>query len=345
MSARLSAPVEILRGPHRPSHGELRDKVQKGNMRKNIPPRWLAGIDLGVTHYRIGIVEASSGKIQKLSKLKTNGFTLPLFCDALSKVAGPYKKHLAGIGVAVQGFPDHLQRRVITTCGTVPFLESCDVADAVEERLKVPTWVDNDARAHAVGEFQYGGWGKPRSLVVMTLGTGVGLAWHVEGRLYPPPDHGAQGGHMAVLPNTGNPCYCGISGCLESLAGGTAIAAAANECLARFYPSKLVAPADTEQICRLGTTDQLSKKCIERAIEALRGALHTLHHLYFPDVLVLGGGASVGLWPYLGPLRKWFAKAERFDGRHNRLVLSRLGDKAGVLGAAALALSKLPSAK
>jgi glucokinase len=314
-------------------------------MRKNAPRRLLAGIDLGVTQYRIGIVDASTGRIHGLTKLKTAGFTLPRFCDALVKVAAPYRKDLAGIGVAVPGFSDHRQRRVVTTCGTVPFLESCEVAEAVESRLGVPTWVDNDARAHAVGEFQFGGWGKPRSLVVMTLGTGVGLAWHVEGRLYPPPDHGAQGGHMSAILTGGNPCYCGISGCLESLAGGTAIGAAANECLARFYPSKLRAPANAEQICRLGASDALAQKCIARAIEALRGAFHTIHHLYFPDVLVLGGSASLGLWPHLGPLRKWFARAERFDDRRNRLALSRLGDKAGVLGAAALALSKLAPAE
>ena len=189
-------------------------------MRKNGSRRWLAGIDLGVTHYRIGIVEAATGKIHQLTKLKTAGFTLQQFCDALAKVARPYRKDLVGIGVAIPGFPDRAQRRVLTTCGTVPFLESCDVAEAVEERLNVQTWVDNDARAHAVGEFQYGGWGKPRSLVVMTLGTGVGLAWHVEGRLYPPPDHGAQGGHMSAFPTTGNPCFCGVSGCLESLPAG-----------------------------------------------------------------------------------------------------------------------------
>jgi len=300
--------------------------------------RLLVGIDLGVTHYRIGVVDAATGKTHVLTKLKTAGFTLERFCTALAKVAQPYRKSLVGIGVAVPGFCDRDQRRVVTTAGTVPFLESCDLSDAIEKKLAVPAWVDNDARAHAVGEFEYGGWGKPRSLVVMTLGTGVGLAWHVEGRLYPPPDHGAMGGHMSAMPTGGSPCYCGVSGCLESLASGTSIAAAANECLARFYPSKLHVPADSEQICRLGKSDRLSQKCLERAIAALESALHTIHHLYFPDVLVLGGSVSLGLWPHLKSLRQWFAKEERFDGVRNRLVLSGLGDKAGVLGAAALAL-------
>jgi glucokinase len=310
-------------------------------MREKSKHPLLVGIDIGVTHCRIGVVAPSNGKIHGLTKHKTGGISLSQFCDALARVADPYRKDLVGIGVAVPGFCDHGQRRVVTTCGTVPFLESCNLSDSVMRRLGVPTWVDNDARAHAVGEFEYGGWGKPRSQVVMTLGTGVGLAWHIEGRLYPPPDHGAQGGHIAVSWPDRNPCYCGMAGCLESLAGGTAIAAAAEERLARFNPSRLKPPVNAQQVCRFGARDVVAKSCIDRAVESLRCALHTLHHLYFPDVLVLGGSVSVGLWPYLASLRKWFARLDRYDGRHNRLVLSRLGDKAGVLGAAALVRGSL----
>jgi len=314
-------------------------------MTKNSTHPLVVGIDLGATHYRIGVVEGSNGRIYGLTKLKTAGASLPQFCRALADVARPYRRNVIGIGVAVPGFCDHGQRRIVTTCGTVPYLESCRLADAVEERLGVQTWVDNDARAHAVGEFEYGGWGKPRSLVVMTLGTGVGLAWHIDGRLYPPPDHGAQGGHMSVLFSGGNPCYCGVAGCLESFASGTAMAAAANERLARFFPSKLKAPTDAKRICRLGDSDELARGCITRVLESLRAALHTIHHLYFPDVVVLGGSAAVGLWSYLSPVCKWFERVERYDGRRNRLVLSRLGDKAGVLGAAALVRSKLSRAE
>jgi predicted NBD/HSP70 family sugar kinase len=119
------------------------------------------------------------------------------------------------------------------------------------------------------------------------------------------------------------------------------MAAAANECAARLFPSKLSIPADSEQICRFGGSDRLAEECLARASAALRAALHTLHHLYFPDVLVLGGSVSRGIWPHLGPLRKWFEREERFDGLQNRLVLSKLGDKAGVMGAAALARHRL----
>jgi glucokinase len=175
----------------------------------------------------------------------------------------------------------------------------------------------------------------------MTLGTGVGLAWQIDGQIFPPPNHGAQGGHMVISWPGGNPCFCGATGCLESLVSGTSLAAAANERLARYVPSQLKFPVSSEQVCSSGHSDALARGCITRAVESLRCALHTLHHLYFPDVVVLGGGLAPGLWPYLGELRKWFSQAERYDGRRNRLVLSRLGDKAGVLGAAALIKSQV----
>jgi glucokinase len=296
----------------------------------------LLGIDLGATHCRLGIVNPVSGGVRHLTRHQTAGLSLPQFCRRVEEVAQPCRQNLAGVGIGFPGFCDHARRCTVTTGGAVPFLEGCDLADAVEPCLGVPVIVDNDARAHAAGEFQFGGWGKPKSLVVVTLGTGVGLAWHVDGRLYPPPDFGAQGGHMTVNWPGGNPCYCGLAGCLESLASGTAMAATANERLALFLPSRLRPPVCAEQLCELGQSDALAKECIQRAVESLRGALRTLHHLYFPDVVVLGGSVARGLWPYLGPLCKWFASMDRYDGRSNRLVLSRLGDKAGVLGAAIL---------
>jgi glucokinase len=307
-------------------------------MKKHSQP-WVVGIDLGGTYLRVAIVEPRSGRIIRSSKQKSTLLNLSRFCDALARAIGSHRSKIAAFGIAVPGFCDEARRRVVTTCKVVPFLENCDLAAGIEKRFGVKAVVDNDARVHTVGEFRYGGWGKPRSLVVLTLGTGVGLAWRIDGILYPPPNHGAMGGHMAVAYQSGNPCYCGVNGCLESLASGTALSAAANERLARFLPSRLDYLASSEDVCRAGTSDGLARSCIARALDSLRSALHNLHHLYFPDVVVLGGGLSQGLAPYLGGIRSWFRRLERYDGRRNRLVLSRLGDKAGLLGAAALAWS------
>lgn len=301
---------------------------------------WVVGVDMGGTYCRMGLVESRSARVVRLSRQETHGLNVTRFCEGLERGIGPYRKKIAAVGIAVPGFCDERQRRVITTCGVVPFLEQCDLAAAVQKRLGVSVRIDNDARAHAAGEYRYGGWGRPRSLVVLTLGTGAGLAWQIDGKLYPPPNYGAMGGHMAVSYQSGNPCYCNTCGCLESLASGTALAAAANERLARYLPSQLKNPASSEQVCKAAASDRVARDCIGRAVESLRPALHNLFHLYFPDFIVLGGGLSQGLWPYLDNLRKWFERLERYDGGKNRLVLSRLGEKAGTLGAAALALSQ-----
>jgi glucokinase len=304
-------------------------------MKQDFQP-YVAGVDLGGTYLRVAVIEPRSGRIIRVSKQKSASLNVHRFCDALVRSIRPHRARVSAFGIGVPGFCDKQQQRVVTTWSVLPFLENCELAAAVEQRFGVKVVVDNDARAHAVGEYRYGGWGKPRSLVVLTLGTGVGLAWYIDGVLYPPSNHGAMGGHMALAYQSGDPCYCGANGCLESFASGNALAAAANERLARFLPSRLELPVGAEDVCRAGGNDDLAHACILRAIESLRCALHNLHHLYFPDIVVLGGGLAQGLVPYLGNLRNWFRRLPRFDGRRNRLVVSRLGDKAGLLGAAAL---------
>lgn len=296
------------------------------------------GVDLGGTHTRTGVVETATGRVLGLSKSKTADLTLESLCAALERTASQYPGKIAGIGVVVPGCCSADLRRSISTDGIVPFLDGCNLADIIEKRVGISARVDNDVRAHTIGELRYGGWGEPRSLLVITLGTGVGLGWHVDGHLYPPPDHGAQGGHIAVSWTGGNPCYCGAQGCLDGMASGTAMEAAAAERLRRLVPSRLKCPATAEQLCGAAKSDAMARGCIDRAIEALRAGLHTYHHLLFPDLVVLGGGLARGLWPYLGELRKWFVTTRRYDGRKNRLALSRLGDKAAVYGAAELAL-------
>jgi glucokinase len=304
---------------------------------KRTKKKLVIGVDIGGTHIRTGVVETSTRRVLGLTKSKTAELTLDILCAALERVSSEYHGKIGGIGVVVPGCCSADLRRSISTDGIVPFLDGCNLADIIEKRLGIPARVDNDVRAHTIGELHCGGWGQPRSFLVITLGTGVGLGWYVDGHLYPPPDHGAQGGHIAVSWTGGNPCYCGAQGCLDGIASGTAMEAAAAERLRRLLPSSLKGRVTAEQLCAAAPTDAMARGCIDRAIEALRAGLHTYHHILFPDLVVFGGGLARGLWPYLGELRKWFVATRRYDGRKNRLVLSRLGDKAAIYGAAALA--------
>jgi predicted NBD/HSP70 family sugar kinase len=91
----------------------------------------IVGVDLGVTHYRVGVVEAGNGKVHTLRVANTAGLSLDTFCDSLARIVRPWREQVEGVGVAVPGFCDHGQQRVVTTYGTVPFLESCALAKAV----------------------------------------------------------------------------------------------------------------------------------------------------------------------------------------------------------------------
>jgi glucokinase len=310
-----------LESPPRPN----RDTDSERNM--------VVGVDLGGTHTRVGIVDRRDQKLHHFAKHPTAKLTLDGLCDLIATTIAPFEGNVSGVGMGVTGICDRQMKIVHTTGGFVPFLEGCNVVEAIEARLGIPAWVDNDARAHAVGEYKHGGWEKLRSMVVMTLGTGVGLAWILDGKLYPPPDYGAEGGHMAGSLSDGPLCSCGIAGCLESWASGTGIAAEARRRLTNVNVSTSLNEIRVENLCESMDHDPIARECIEFAIQELGRALHTIRHLYFPDLIVLGGGAAVGLWPHLSDLRQTLFSARRFDGGQTRLELSKLGDKAGVLGA------------
>src|SRR5215831_456710 len=137
---------------------------RQSNKMKNNASSLVAGVDIGGTHVRLGILHPRTSRVIHLLKFKIGGLSLRQFCDALENGIGAHRRKIVGIGIAVSGFCDGKLRRVLTTCGVVPFLESCNLAAAVEKRLGIAVRVDNDARAHVLGEFRYGGWGKPRSL-------------------------------------------------------------------------------------------------------------------------------------------------------------------------------------
>src|ERR1035441_1197905 len=124
--------------------------------RKNL----VIGVDVGGTHIRTGVVQTASGSVLGLTKSKTSDLTLDKLCADLGRTASKYAGEIEGIGVVVPGCCDASLRHSISTDGIVPFLDSCNLADAVERRVGIPTKVDNDVRAHTIGEFLYGGWGK-----------------------------------------------------------------------------------------------------------------------------------------------------------------------------------------
>ena len=264
---------------------------------------------------------------------------------------------VAGLGVAAAG-PVDAASGTLQDPPNLPALNGVSLKSLWEPTLGYPVYVGNDANLAALGEFQYGAGLEARrrntakTLVYVTVSTGIGAGVIDRGRMF----LGAQGlaaevGHMVIDRSADAPeCTCGGAGCLEALASGTAIARIARRRVAEsgsesstggsVLDAGAVEQITAETVFNAASQgDSLAQSIVEDAVQALAVGFTNLLHLYNPDLLVMGGGVTsglvhLGLLPRINSLMLERAMSE---GHKNfRLVPSRLGDTAGMLGAASL---------
>ena len=211
--------------------------------------------------------------------------------------------------------------------------------DLVSGRLGVPAVLGHDVRAGGVAEARLGAGRGVRQVLFVAIGTGIAAAHVVDGRAYPGA-HGAAGelGHVVVRPG-GPDCGCGARGCLESLASAAAIA--------RRYAAAHGAPASgggvstaADVAVRAAAGEPLAAQVWREAVAALADGLLIAQALYDAELVVLGGGLAEAGEALLAPLRDALARGVTFH-RPPRLIRAALGDSAGCLGAALLALDAL----
>ena len=204
--------------------------------------------------------------------------------------------------------------------------------DLVAGRLGLPAALGHDVRAGGVAEARLGAGRGVRHMLFVAIGTGIAAAHVVDGRA-DPGAHGAAGelGHVIVRPG-GPECGCGARGCLESLASASAIA--------RRYAGDRGGVTAAEVAVRAATGEPLAAEVWRDAVAALAGGLLTAQALYDAELVVLGGGLAEAGEALLAPLREATARGVTFH-RPPRLARAVLGDSAGCLGAALLALDAL----
>jgi glucokinase len=218
---------------------------------------------------------------------------------------------------------------------TLPGWDGADIITPLREAFSVPVRLENDADAAAVGEHHCGAGRGANPLLMVTLGTGIGGAILVDGLIY----RGVNGehpelGHISVRPDDGPECYCGTRGCWESLASGTAIAAAG-------------APfgfADSRAVFASAPGDDDAAGIVNRAVEATASATWTLLHTFLPQRIILGGGIGAEHFErFAVALRQRISRATQFPKGSVEIVRAELGVDAGVVGAAWLAFSAAPA--
>jgi glucokinase len=243
------------------------------------------------------------------------------------------KSCLVGVGIGAAGVIDPAAGRVLVASDSFAGWAGFPVASVIGDALDAPAFLDNDVNAFLRGEVNAGSIAGVRDALGITLGTGVGGALWIAGKLYDGP-HGAAG-EIGHVPGFGAAsCTCGGHGHLETLASGRSIATRYHALSGRSATAREIA-----QRAHQGDADAVTVFTV--AADALaQGILMTVGLLDVRTVVV-GGGVSRS-WPLLGPLvREALQRQPPVSGATVRLEASGLGAIAVPLGAAARARSEL----
>jgi glucokinase len=303
-------------------------------------------LDIGGTKLAAGMV-LDSGQVVASGTAPTRGHgsadvlyeDLLGVCDRVIAAAGRPLSELRGIGVGCGGPMRYPEGRVSPL--NIPAWRDFPLREALSDRYGLPTVVDNDAKAFALGEHWLGAGQGARCLLGMVVSTGVGGGIVEEGRLI----HGAHGnaghiGHVVALRN-GPPCECGARGCVEAVASGTGLANRAARAIARGIASTLPSrPSGAEVAAAARSGDALAVRLMREAGMAVGRGVAATASLLDVDRVVIGGSVALGAPDLImGPLRKELARDARLDFTRGTVVeLSRLGVSAALAGAAALIL-------
>lgn len=244
---------------------------------------------------------------------------------------------VVGCGVGSAGRIDHRRGHVIFASGNLPGWTGTNLGAELSRTLGIPVTVDNDVNAAAMGEAWIGAAKGTADFLMLTLGTGVGGAVMIGGKLWRGARWGAgEVGHMALYPG-GELCNCGGIGCAERYVSAKALTRRANEALVSGRPFRGV--REVIGAVERGPSDrrEAGRKGVERWTADLALFLMNLQMAFDPQVIVLGGGvARLGYW--WDRLLDAANRECRSRSCSIRLKRAHLGPQAGVVGAARLAM-------
>jgi glucokinase len=312
------------------------------------------GVDIGGTKVLAGVVDGDGEVVDRVllqtpDRSKTPDVVEDTIVEAVHRLSETHA--VAAVGVGAAGFVDR-DGAVVTFAPHLSWRNE-PLKQALEARLHLPVLLDNDANTTAWAEMRFGAVRGYRHVLCITLGTGIGGAVVVDGRVF----RGANGmagefGHMQVVPD-GRRCECGNRGCWEQYSSGNVLVREARELVQTGSP---VAARMRELV--KGDAALLTGPVVTRAAqEGDRAGIELLGEVgrwlgtglaglcaaFDPEIVVVGGGVSEAGDLLLAPARA--ALAQKLTGRGFRpqppIVAASLGPSAGLVGAADLARSLL----
>lgn len=282
--------------------------------------------DIGGTAIKIGEV-TESGELLSFtecpSDAKQGGPALmERLCGLLSGYSG-----FDRIGISTAGQVEAFRGEIIYANENIPQYTGTKVKKLLEERFSVPTSVENDVNAAAIGEGAFGAARGFSDFLCLTFGTGIGGGIILGGKVL----RGAGGvagevGHL-ITHKDGLPCGCGGRGCYEQYASTTALVREARKVCPACENGRVI-------FAELTAGNTAVKAVVDAWIEEIACGLASLIHTFNPPCIVLGGGIMNE--PYIQEGLQTALKAVAMESFLRKLTLTRakLGNKAGVLGAA-----------
>jgi len=310
------------------------------------------GIDLGGTNIKGGVVTAS-GEVLHFESIETEVEggrdhvldRIGMLAGKVRDAAGLQPEQIAAVGIGSPG-PLDTKRGIIHEAPNLPGWINLPLADEVRRRCGYPTFLENDANSAALAEAHVGAGKGTQCMIMLTLGTGIGGGIVLGGRVWHGADDiAAELGHVSVKYD-GIPCNCGSIGCVEAYASATGVVRRARQAIEQGADSSLAGADDSltcEQVFRAAAAgDRLAQQVVDDTAAYLGTAIGSLINIFNPDMIVLFGGMTNAGDQLLVPLRHEVRKRSfKIGADRCKIVCSRLGAEAGVIGAAVTAMQAL----
>ncbi len=285
------------------------------------------GIDVGGTKIAAGLVNERA-EILASAVVPTRageGYAVSLG-QLYAAIRACLRGEVSAIGICAPG-PLNPKTGVVLNPPNLPGWRDVPLAELVAREFSRPCRVENDANAAGLAETRFGAARGCASVFYVTLSTGIGTGIILDGRIY----HGkngqaGEGGHVTIDYLSPTRCNCGLAGCIEALASGTAMA------------RRGMAPEAIAAAVEAG--DPRAVQILEETAHMLAAWLGGMISLLDPEIVVIGGGVSQIGEPLFARLRR-MAPARSINpfASSTPIVPAQLGANAGILGAAAVVLS------
>lgn len=296
------------------------------------------GVDIGGTRTKTGLVNLQTGQVLHMNMVPTEKNSETRFLEQLGTAIKEHRQfaasngyQISGIGIGVPSFV-HRDGIVDTTYGFLPFMEDYPLVSLVEDNYELKCRIDNDARAVALGEALFGKGKGHERVLVLTLGTGLGVGFVKNNQFEDPFPYAHMGGHMTII-QSDTKCYCCKTGCLESLVAAGGILALAHSVGFQGEGDKKLS---VEYIFRsMDQGDGRAKSIVQQWLAYLKTGVDNYINIYAPDIIILGGGVSKALHNHLAFLNSgsFYRPYKNYTAN---ITISSLEEHAGILGSAAL---------